>query len=189
MEEFKKVTEKEFYEKELYNGLLANHVSKKVFGEFYGSSKDYDIALQEAIIDCESPIEQLLAISFSRILYEGVSLNIANPYVDILAIEKQKEIICASGNKYRCDFYIPVCYTFGSNKEVVGYIVECDGYEFHQKTKEQVERDNIRQRELQANGYEVIRFSGTEIYHKSYKCALECLKIIYSKYWNKREEK
>ena len=61
------------------------------------------------------------------------------------------------------------------------FVIECDGHEFHQKTKEQVERDNARMRALQKEGYEVIRFSGTEIWHKPYKCANEVLNIILSK--------
>ena len=47
--------------------------------------------------------------------------------------------------------------------------------------KEQVERDNTRMRDLQKQGYEVIRFSGTEIWHRPYKCASDILNIILSK--------
>ena len=61
------------------------------------------------------------------------------------------------------------------------FVIECDGYEFHQKTKKQVEQDNERQRALQKEGYEVIRFSGSEIYHRPKKCALEVKKIILSR--------
>ena len=34
---------------------------------------------------------------------------------------------------------------------------------------------------LQKQGYEVIRFSGTEIWHKPYQCACEIRNIILSK--------
>lgn len=61
------------------------------------------------------------------------------------------------------------------------FIVEVDGHEFHQKTKEQVEHDNERERALQKAGYEVIRFSGTEVYHKAYRCACDVKRIIMSK--------
>ena len=72
-------------------------------------------------------------------------------------------------------------YLNWENQENKCFVIECDGHEFHQKTKEQVERDNTRMRNLQKAGYEVIRFSGTEIWHRPYKCAKEVLNIILSK--------
>ena len=50
-----------------------------------------------------------------------------------------------------------------------------------QKTKKQVENDNKRSRDLQEEGYEIIRFSGTEIYHKPRQCAENIKNIILSK--------
>ena len=41
--------------------------------------------------------------------------------------------------------------------------VELDGHEFHERTKEQVAYRNHRDRDLQANGWTVIRFSGSEM--------------------------
>lgn len=43
-------------------------------------------------------------------------------------------------------------------------VVECDGFKWH-KTQESFTRDRKRDRLLKANGYDVIRFSGSEIYH------------------------
>jgi len=43
-------------------------------------------------------------------------------------------------------------------------VVECDGHEFHERTKEQAVRDRKRDRRLQAKGYRVFRFTGSEIY-------------------------
>ena len=139
--------------------------------------------LEESLINCESPIEQLLSMALE-------SLNIKNifkfnPFIDIIEIEKQKEIQCGK-KKYRVDFFIPVIY---KNQENKCFIVECDGHDFHQKTKEQVERDNTRMRDLQKEGYEIIKFSGTEIWHRPYKCASEILNIILSKCKYVKEEK
>ena len=52
-----------------------------------------------------------------------------------------------------------------------------------------MERDNTRMRNLQKAGYEVVRFSGTEIWHRPYKCANEVLNIILSKCKYIKEEK
>lgn len=49
-------------------------------------------------------------------------------------------------------------------------IVELDGHEFHQKTKQQVERDYERNRIIQGAGFQVIRFTGSEVYRNPRKC-------------------
>lgn len=170
-DKFVKITES-MYENDID---ISKHLCERVSTFLTGNKVDNDIMLDESLLDCESPIEQMLALGFANI---GLELtNLFNPFVDIITIEKQKEIICGK-SKYRVDFFIPVHY---SNREPIGFIVECDGHEFHQKTKEQVERDNARMRDLQKAGYEVIRFSGTEIWNRPIKCALEVLRIVLSK--------
>lgn len=49
------------------------------------------------------------------------------------------------------------------NDERFKLIVECDGFKYH-NTKEIFERDRKRDRLYKSNGYQVIRFSGTEIW-------------------------
>lgn len=41
--------------------------------------------------------------------------------------------------------------------------IECDGHDFHEKTKEQAERDKRRDRDLQSIGWVIARFTGSEI--------------------------
>jgi very-short-patch-repair endonuclease len=50
-------------------------------------------------------------------------------------------------------------------------IVECDGHEFHERTKEQAARDRSRDRALTAFGYEVFRFTGSELWRDPLGCA------------------
>lgn len=126
--------------------------------------------LLSGIIDCESPIEMLMSLALED-LYEREELG-------IMGIFKQEEIVCGE-TKYRADFLIPVSNP-KTNKEML-FVVECDGHEFHQKTKAQVERDNIRNRNMTSNGYIVIRFSGSEVFKNSYKCAREVIDTIKSK--------
>ena len=60
----------------------------------------------------------------------------------------QKEII-ANGKKYVVDFYFEEdenVNKFNTDKKI---IIECDGYEFHKKTKEQVQKDNERELKIQ----------------------------------------
>jgi very-short-patch-repair endonuclease len=51
--------------------------------------------------------------------------------------------------------------------------IECDGHEFHERTKEQAEHDRSRDRALQADGWSVMRFTGRELHRDARKCAAE----------------
>jgi hypothetical protein len=50
-------------------------------------------------------------------------------------------------------------------------IVECDGHDFHDRTKEQARKDRSRDRILQTLGYRVFRYTGSEIWSDVFKCA------------------
>lgn len=52
-------------------------------------------------------------------------------------------------------------------------VVECDGHDFHERTKAQAEKDRKRDRVMQANGYKVFRFTGSEIHRDAFRCAGE----------------
>jgi very-short-patch-repair endonuclease len=52
-------------------------------------------------------------------------------------------------------------------------VVECDGHDFHERTKEQAQRDKSRDREMMAMGFRVIRFTGSEIHRHPQRCAKE----------------
>lgn len=54
-------------------------------------------------------------------------------------------------------------------------VVECDGHEFHERTKEQAAKDRSRDRRLQEAGYRIHRYTGSEIYRDAYKCASDSL--------------
>ena len=56
-------------------------------------------------------------------------------------------------------------------------IIELDGNQYH-STKEQLEKDAIRQRYLTRAGYSVIRFTGSEIVRNIQKCVSE-VRVIY----------
>ena len=64
------------------------------------------------------------------------------------------------------------------------YIIECDGHNFHEKTKEQVIYDKKRERFLISTGRKVLRFSGTEILNESYKIVDELCEFFELEYCN-----
>jgi hypothetical protein len=53
--------------------------------------------------------------------------------------------------------------------------VECDGHDFHERTKQQAKRDRARDRALQERGYSVFRFTGSEIWNDPCKCVDQIL--------------
>lgn len=174
MDSFIKITEDIYYDADRETDIK-EYLTDNVSTHLIALSSDSQMALEESLIDCESPIEQLLSLALEELKIKYIYKF--NPFIDVVEVEKQKTIVCED-KKYRVDFLIPVIY---KNQENKCFVIECDGHEFHQKTKEQVERDNTRMRNLQKSGYEVIRFSGTEIWHRPYKCANEVLNIILSK--------
>lgn len=76
---------------------------------------------------------------------------------------------------YRVDFFIG--YRDGT-KKLGGLVVEIDGHDFHEKTKEQVERDKARDRYLQGCGFHVLRFPGSEVWRDPFWAAVETIAIV-----------
>ncbi len=63
--------------------------------------------------------------------------------------------------------------------ENIKLIVECDGFKYH-NSKEIFERDRKRDRLLKSKGYQVIRFSGAEIYRDPVGVSEELFDFIES---------
>jgi very-short-patch-repair endonuclease len=82
--------------------------------------------------------------------------------------------------RYRTDFLCVASYfdveRHDSSKALKTelLVVECDGHDFHEKTKFQAKRDKKRDRDLLAAGLPVMRFTGSEIWNDAYGC---CEKI------------
>ena len=57
-------------------------------------------------------------------------------------------------------------------------VVECDGHDFHDRTKQQASYDRSRDRELLRCGIRTIRFTGSEIVHSQERCADEVFRTL-----------
>jgi very-short-patch-repair endonuclease len=122
---------------------------------------------------CESPIEQLIAIHLIELeseLYRD-SVALENPFDIRFYVQKDVNVNDAN---YRLDFLIEIAMDSKTHK----FAVECDGHDFHEKTKEQARRDKKRDRDLASDGYTVLRFTGSEIHKNPAKCVGEISKII-----------
>jgi hypothetical protein len=67
----------------------------------------------------------------------------------------------------------------GSEADIlVRAVIECDGHDYHERTKEQAAHDRARDREMQRLGYLVLRFTGSEIWRDPIGCALVALQTV-----------
>lgn len=120
------------------------------------------------IEDCESPIEQLFGAAMLEFFPKTIGVIAEDHFINC------QEIIECEDKKYRVDFFVVTKY----KGEVKGFVIECDGHDFHERTKEQAKKDKKKDRQLWAKGHPVIRFTGSEIFDNPIVCAREAANII-----------
>ncbi len=120
---------------------------------------------------CESPIEEKMLVGLYVVFLDFVlatgswaSFNKTKSN-DAPLITPQAKI-----GKYRVDFLIRI-------PEKKPVVVECDGHDFHERTKEQAARDRSRDRTLTEAGYTVVRFTGSEIWKDPMSCAAQVRRL------------
>lgn len=57
-------------------------------------------------------------------------------------------------------------------------VIECDGHDFHERTKAQAKRDRSRDRRVQSAGSSILRFTGSEIWASPRSCAEEVVSLV-----------
>lgn len=130
---------------------------------------------------CESPIEVAFATAFMAICHHEIgdaAFFTADIPLDIALQRTTVERILwvqRPIESYRLDFLVST-YPYDKRTAVA---VECDGHNFHERTKEQAARDRSRDRALQSLGLTVFRFTGSEIYRDAFQCARQVLTEIY----------
>lgn len=77
---------------------------------------------------------------------------------------------------FRVDFL--ASFIYDETGEIRKLIIEADGHDFHEKTKEQARHDKERDRMLLAAGYTTCRFTGSEIYNRPEECAEDALHLL-----------
>lgn len=111
-----------------------------------------------------SPIEQMLECAFARVLDDRELCDMHyNLTPDVMV------------GGYRFDF---VMRYFGN--DVFG--VECDGHEWHERTRQQASYDRARDRALLKLGLPTVRFTGSDIHRDAEQCALELIEIADALY-------
>lgn len=139
---------------------------------------DLRTELEEALWElhgyCESPIERIMA---TRLLFANCGYsknghwNRVWPYGLSAGPTpgpklEDRDIIIAPQEQigaFRVDFVL----LFQAGEKCARYVIECDGHDFHERTKEQAARDKKRDRILQSAGYQVFRYTGSEIWRNA----------------------
>ena len=138
----------------------------------------YQLVLYNALVfskeKAESPIELLLVGAFiaRMMLTGGCAIGKAPWCFDIS--EKSQSLSSTQQFEWhgcRIDFAI-----FFEGNPIV--FIECDGHEFHERTKEQAERDRSRDRAVQLAGVIALRFTGREIWRDVGVCIDEIVEAI-----------
>lgn len=136
-----------------------------------GIAEDDSLEIQESIFVTESPVE--------RLMYVALNHQLNSNYGHLLfMLEPQKEVEC-NNKKYRVDFMLTL--SDSTIMKSVSFIIEVDGHDFHEKTKEQVAKDKKRERDLAYKYDGLLRFSGSEIYSDPNYFAAEALVIMRHK--------
>lgn len=136
----------------------------------------------------ETPIERLFYTALKVRVWLGASeythlIDVADinaekrAFSDPEAVARPTLIIRpqAQLDGWRVDFLIHA-FDFarlGGRQRWRPLIVECDGHDFHERTKAQAARDRSRDREFQLLDYSVLRFTGSELYRDAWACAAQ----------------
>lgn len=138
--------------------------------------------------DVESPIEHLFLTAFYFVMrHETPSLpvHICSAERDFMSIPEGiatwKIWPQAHIGKYRCDFAVRHINWLGNWSDCF-LVIECDGHDFHERTKEQASKDRARDRDLQLMGHTVFRFTGADIYRDPIACAQQAARWLATQF-------
>jgi very-short-patch-repair endonuclease len=99
---------------------------------------------------------------------------VATWQIDDFLLVSQYDVL----GKYRLDFIVALSgSTVAEAATEMKIAIELDGHEFHERTKQQVELRNVRDRELGDAGWIVLHFSGSEFHRDPLRCIEEVTSV------------
>lgn len=144
-----------------------NEIEIKFYNEFQNTLRKRCIAINDNLFQIDSfsiPDEEDAYTLYFPDNKKSILFRL-NPYPD-------KEDFCG----YIPDFIIEIgCVP-------MGFAIEIDGHEWHEKTKEQARADKEKERTYLKLSYIPIRFTGSEVYHDAKRCVNEVFEIMASCY-------
>lgn len=164
-------------DKELYSNRFNNLVeeTKQLWSDKL-SLFDADI---EQWFPNSTAIERMMMLAFHvwqetygscRLLLHGEHFDAAKAFLEESIFPSP--IVCFQQGIPETNYVVDFMLFMRGGKNIV---VECDGHDFHERTKEQAEHDRKRDRRLTELGYTVLRFTGREIWRDPIACALSAL--------------
>lgn len=146
----------------------------------YSIGMSLDMALQ-------SPIERLMYLGLLQVFmwhflnYPEDCILKVNTTLEEVSKGLQKrghnKVYFPDDINYELDFFLWLnTFLIGEKKRIryaISCIIECDGHDFHEKTKEQARKDKLKDRTLEERDLHIIRFTGSEITRDPEVCALQ----------------
>jgi very-short-patch-repair endonuclease len=163
--------------------LLEENANRIAMGErafFIEQVEEQLIAFEEKGTPITSPVEQMFFIEWQYYTDRGL---VFSPTARLHLLPQHPV------GKYRLDFALDFftgivdcprdSVYFGREEEIFKNVllpllgIEIDGHEWHEKTKDQVRLDKERERFLVADGWKILRFSGSEVFKDANNCVRE----------------
>lgn len=175
--------------------MSSDRVLEEIFELEKNSGVEREQEIRRFIEGCESPVEKILVADIAtcfglrvrtkptRSLY-GPAPN-THPDLDgifSITVEIQKPIHTMNSS-YRADIYAYLTRYWHRHQRQPEWgklVIEVDGHDYHDRTKEQASRDRKRDREMKLADYEVLRFTGSDVYRDSQQCTSD----IEEFFWN-----
>lgn len=174
---------------------LADEVAANAYHDFMES-------VPHATKLSESPIERVLTMAWQANPIEGIDFFTSSSPWDaetllshdwsgatdwVGSVQPQVTI----GN-YRADLYLQAFAVdnWGPTPRITGQwlrlAIECDGHDYHERTKDQARRDKRRDRWFQTHGITVLRFTGSEIWENPSSC-IDQIHDAFFAAWNRHK--
>lgn len=138
-----------------------------LFDEALGDSKIEKLLFRSIVIRsecgaCEYQLAQAINVEHEQnLINRKIELDPRRP---LMIIRAQAQI-----ENRRVDFLI---HAFDHNNGTWRrLLVECDGHDYHERTKEQAAKDRSKDRLATLSGYDFFRFTGSEIWRDPWGCA------------------
>lgn len=100
-------------------------------------------------------------------------------------VERMKHLVLMFPQALVDRYKVDVLLLLGPSQEgrhikeiIIPLAVECDGHEWHERTRQQAASDRARDRHLLLRGVTTIRFTGSDIHHDDLGCATECVDVL-----------
>ncbi|GAB1268124.1 hypothetical protein NBRC116493_13770 [Aurantivibrio infirmus] len=163
------------------------------------------LSLTKFLRSCESPMEQKFFAGLFEYFpgypcdWNGahiLSRNWCEPHClgfDLRTYPQRELKVYARGIKndknfknYRADFLLVLTrwnHETGQTDTIEEMVVEVDGHDYHERTKEQAKRDRSRDRSMTASGLTVFRFTGSELFNQMEESIAEIHVHLIGKVW------